>query len=62
MKYLLRIMEWFIGIAFFIAAAVFFNTGDDMWTRTAMHEVVEWIHYLCSVLCVGFGCLMVKGK
>lgn len=58
----MRLVEYILGAAFFIAAIVFFNTGDDMWTRTAIHEVVEWIHYLCSVLCVGFGCLMIKGK
>jgi hypothetical protein len=62
MKDFLRIMEWIIGIAFFIAAIVFYNVGEDMWTRTAIHEVTELLHYVCSVLCAGFGALMIKGK
>lgn len=62
MKDLMRVVEVIMAIAFFIAAAALFNEGDDIYTRTAVHEVTETLYYVMSVLCAGFGALMIKGK
>ncbi len=60
MKDLMRVVEVIMAIAFFIAAAVLFNEGGDIYTRTAVHEVTETLYYVMSVLCAGFGALMIK--
>ncbi len=61
MKDLMRFVEVIMAIGFFIAAAVLFNEGDDMYTRTAVHEVTETLYYVMSVLCAGFGALIISG-
>ena len=56
----MKAIEIIIGIAFLIAAFIFFKFGDDVYTRTAIHEIYQMMYYVCSVLCTGFGMLMIK--
>ena len=56
----MKAIEIIIGIIFLAVAFEFFKAGHDLYTKSAIHEIYQMMYYICSVLCTGFGMLMIK--
>ncbi len=57
-----KLIQVILAIAFIVAAIVFIMEGKDMRITSSMHQIYQMMYYICSVLCFGFGAIMIKGK
>jgi len=56
----MRSLEVFAGFIFFTVAFLFVVNGFGMEVKSSIHQIYRMLHVICAVLCVGFGCLMIK--
>ena len=56
----MRSLELFIGFVFFGAAFLFMIIGLGMEVKSSIHQIYQMLHVICTVLCAGTGCLMIK--
>tara|TARA_R110002051_G_scaffold33718_1_gene75212 strand:+ start:1673 stop:1873 length:201 start_codon:yes stop_codon:yes gene_type:complete len=56
----MRSLEVFAGFIFFTVAFLFVVNGFGMQVKSSIHQIYQMLHVICAVLCVGFGCLMIK--
>lgn len=56
----MRSLEVFAGFIFFTVAFLFLVSGFGMQVKPSTHQIYQMLHVIWAVLCVGFGCLMIK--
>ncbi len=56
----MRQLEIFIGLIFLFAAALFVVNGVSIEIKSSMYQIYQMMYFICSILCFGFGWLMIK--
>lgn len=62
MNIFIKVIEVIIGLGFLIAGYIFYTNIDSLYKTLSMPQSEQITYQLMILLCVGFGCLMIKGK
>ncbi len=62
MKKVIAVIESLIGLAFLMAGYGFYTNIDKLYKTLSMPQSEQVTYQLMILLCVGFGCLMLKRR
>ena len=58
----MREFEIFIGLVFLAASGLLLIVGLTVPIASAIHQIFQMMYFICSILCFGFGSLMIKSN